>query len=465
MVWTAVCLAGMAALLPPSAFARYEPRPCKNSFSVEQEIAEGAKAKQQVFKSLPVLPDSNPVSQYIQRLGGNLIEHAPGYHWPYEFHVVNEADINAFALPGGPVFLNLGSIQAAETEAQLAGVLAHEISHVVQRHSTCNESRQRTSRILAGLGELAAGVLVPGVGGALAQQGIGAVAGIGFLHMSRESEREADLMGADILYDAGYDPRGLPQFFEVIQGKYGKGGAQWLSDHPNPGNRTGYVNDEIDTLPRKAHYLRTSDEFTRIKKQVAGMHAYTAKEIESGVWKREGATQPVATAVNQPVSFAPSGNWKQLDTPRYRLSYPENWDVRNGTDAVTITPEGGINARSADGDAVTYGVLVDTVPTQGTSLSDAFAQVVSNLQQQNPGLKIASGFQDVEVNKAAGKSVELIGTSARTQGGEPLPEHDWLVAVARPDGQLNTLVFVAPGNDAATLRPAFERMLRSFEVK
>ncbi len=86
----------------------------------------------------------------------------------------------------------------------------------------------------------------------MAQQGIGAVAGIGFLHMSRESEREADLMGADILYDAGYDPRGLPQFFEVIQGKYGKGGAQWLSDHPNPGNRTGYVNDEIDTLPHKA---------------------------------------------------------------------------------------------------------------------------------------------------------------------------------------------------------------------
>ena len=105
-------------------------------------------------------------------------------------------------------------------------------------------------------------------------------AGLSFLKMSRESEKQADLMGTDILYDAGYDPRALPQFFEVIQGKYGEGGSQFLSDHPNPGNRVGYVNDEIDTLPPRAHYVKTSPEFARIKQIVAGMHPYTASRSQ-----------------------------------------------------------------------------------------------------------------------------------------------------------------------------------------
>ena len=89
-----------------------------------------------ITRQLPVLPDSDPVSQYVQRLGAKLGEHAPGYKWPYNFHVVNVKDINAFALPGGPVFVNLGTVQAADNEAQLAGVMAHELSHVVQRHGT-----------------------------------------------------------------------------------------------------------------------------------------------------------------------------------------------------------------------------------------------------------------------------------------------------------------------------------------
>jgi beta-barrel assembly-enhancing protease len=456
----------LVALRASPAWARYEPGPCKNSFSIEQEIAAGGKAKAQVYKSLPVLPDSGPVTEYVQQLGADLVEYAPGYRWPYEFHVVNEADINAFALPGGPIFVNLGTIQAAETESQLAGVLAHEISHVVQRHATCNETKQRTSRILAGIGELAAGVLVPGAVGAVAQQGIGAAAGIGFLHMSRASERQADLMGADIMYDAGYDPRGLPQFFEVTASKYGKGGAQWLSDHPNPGNRTGYVNDEIDTLPRKASYLKTSEDFLRLKKQVSTMHAYSAKEVASGVWKRQQPSQPVAEGVQQSVAFTASNTLKQLETAQYKLSYPDDWKVRGGAESVTITPEGGIDTLSADGDAVTCGVLIDSFqPPSGASLNDGFDQIVRDLRQQNPGLRQVGSVTDLQVGQARGRSVDLTGVSAREHGGQPAPEHDWLVAVLRPDGTLNTLVFVAPGNDAVRLRPAFERILQSFQAK
>ncbi|HEY6374129.1 MAG TPA: M48 family metalloprotease, partial [Edaphobacter sp.] len=257
---------GLVAGTSVQAWARFQPQSCKNSFTEQQEITEGGKVAAEVFKQMPVLPDSSPVSLYVRQLGAKLVAVAPGYKWPYNFHVVASEEINAFALPGGAMFVNLGTIQAAETEAQLAGVMAHEISHVVMRHSTCNLTKQQTIGTWAGLGQLAATIaLGTGALGSVANQGIGMATGFGFLKMSRDYEKQADLLGAGILYDAGYDPRGLPQFFETIQAKYGSGGAQFFSDHPNPGNRTQYVNAEIATLPTRANATVTSTEFTKIR--------------------------------------------------------------------------------------------------------------------------------------------------------------------------------------------------------
>ena len=149
-------LMGMCA----PAWARFQPASCKNSFSEQVEITEGGKVAAQVYQQMPVLPDSAPVSQYVRQLGARLVSYAPGYKWPYNFHVVASEDINAFALPGGSIFVNLGTIQAAETEAQLAGVMAHEISHVVMRHSTCNITKQQTYGTFAGLGQLGAAILL-----------------------------------------------------------------------------------------------------------------------------------------------------------------------------------------------------------------------------------------------------------------------------------------------------------------
>src|SRR4051794_24501244 len=129
----------------PRASARVELQPCKNSISPQQQIELGQKAVQQVYQQMPVLPDSDPVTQYVQGLGQKLVAQAPGYHWPYNFHVANVADINAFALPGGSIFVNLGTIQAASNEAQLAAVMAHELSHVVLQHSICNYEKEKRS--------------------------------------------------------------------------------------------------------------------------------------------------------------------------------------------------------------------------------------------------------------------------------------------------------------------------------
>jgi beta-barrel assembly-enhancing protease len=277
-----VCVLGT---LP--GMARVTLQPCKNNVPPEQQIAIGNKAAAQVYQQMPVLPDSDPVTQYIQALGQKLVAHAPGYHWPYNFHVVNVDEINAFALPGGPIFVNLGTIKAADTEAQLAGVMAHEISHVVLQHSVCNLVKQQRVGILAGIGQIASGVLLGGAAGAIAQQGIGLTAGLGFLRMSRDAEKQADLEGVGILYDSGYDPRGMPQFFETLQAKYGQGSSQFLSDHPNPGNRTEYISLEIETLGPHDHFTVNTPEFKQIHKLVDSMHIYTQKEVASGVWKRK----------------------------------------------------------------------------------------------------------------------------------------------------------------------------------
>lgn len=468
-------LATVFFLSGPLAEARFEPHPCRNAFSPEQEIKEGQKAKAEVYKTMPVLPDSNPVSQYVQRLGAKLVQYAPGDKWPYEFHVVNQADINAFALPGGPVFVNLGTVQAAETEAQLAGVMAHEISHVAQRHSTCNLTKQQTPSLLAGLGQMAAGILLPGSAGALAQTGIGALAGFSFLRMSRESEKQADLMGTDILYDAGYDPRAMPQFFEVIEGKYGNGGAQFLSDHPNPGNRVDYVQDEIDSLPPKAHFVKTTAEFTEIHKTAEKMHAYSAQEIQSGAWKREASAPsgssgagPAANSANTPIAFQPNGQWKTVETAQYSMVYPANWQVASSADSssATIAPPGGVVEGNNQSSSVAYGVVADVFsPKDSSGFEDGFKKLLATVISQNPGLQTSREPEDILVNQRTAKDVELVGPSALRSNGKPIDEKDWLVAVQRSDGGISCIVFISPQKDAKQLQPTFVRMLESFKEK
>jgi predicted Zn-dependent protease len=133
-----LCLGCATHNIVQAPTGRIEVQPAAfNQYSPEQDIEIGRQATAEVNRQMPVLPDSNPVSKYVQQLGQQLAAHAPGQvKWPFSFHVVNIKEINAFALPGGPIYIHVGTIQAADDEGQLAGVMAHEISHVVLRHST-----------------------------------------------------------------------------------------------------------------------------------------------------------------------------------------------------------------------------------------------------------------------------------------------------------------------------------------
>src|SRR5262249_19940898 len=202
----ATIIRAMALLLiftqvsPQLLQARVEPTHGFNMFSTQEEIQAGKQAAEQVSRQMPVLPESDPLSRYVERLGNELASHAPGESWPYTFHVVNQNEINAFALPGGPVFVNLGTIRAAEHQAQRGGVREHEGSDVGERDGARNASKQTAGqRPLAVLG----GVLGGGARADAAQMGLTFGVGSYPLNNSRQSESEADLRGADIRYDTG----------------------------------------------------------------------------------------------------------------------------------------------------------------------------------------------------------------------------------------------------------------------
>jgi len=151
--------AALILCLELPAFARVKPSSGFDMFSAQEEVQAGQQAAAEANKQLPLLPDSDPVVQYVQQLGARLASHAPGEKWPYQFHVVNQKEINAFALPGGPIYVNLGTIQAADNESELAGVMAHEISHVVQRHGTRAATKQMAAQVpLAILGGMSSGM-------------------------------------------------------------------------------------------------------------------------------------------------------------------------------------------------------------------------------------------------------------------------------------------------------------------
>ena len=483
--WTmAIGLVG--ASLP--AWARFQvPPPCKNAFTVEQEQTEGAKVAAEVFKQMPVLPDSSPISRYIQQLGAKLVAVTPGYRWPFNFHVVASEEINAFALPGGAMFVNLGTIQAAETESQLAGVMAHELSHVVLRHSTCNMTKQQSIGTWAALGQLGAAIaLGNGALGSMASQGIGMATGLGFLRMSRDYEKQADLLGAGILYDAGFDPRGLPQFFETIQAKYGEGQAQIFSDHPNPGNRTQYVNQEIATFPPRANPRVTSAEFTRAREQAKKEKTYNAKEVQAGAWRQTGKYALVAGGPAQVIpSTASSGSGQAAPAGRlsraslglddrmvayqgsaFSVSYPASWqkgESKNGS--VAFVPQNG-----AGQSGIAYGAIIDgakfrTAVQDANGLTQATSAIAQQISQQNGGMQQASDLTTLTVGGQPANAVELRGRSPVSDGGSALTERDLLVTVARPDGAVSYIVFVAPEPDYEALKPLFSSMIQSFRVR
>jgi len=427
-----------------------------NVFSAEQDVELGRQNAAQVRKQLPLLPDSSPITQYVQQLGRRLVATMPQPTWPYEFHVVQQKDINAFALPGGPIFVNLGTIQAADNEAQLAGVMAHEMSHIYERHSTKQASKQAALQLPLGvLGGLLGGSAV----GQLAAAGIGFGLGSVFLKYSRDAEAQADAVGARIMYNAGYNPVEMANFFRKLEEEGGARGAQFFSDHPDPGNRVQAVEKEIAAFPAK-NFTTTNPAFAQIHQQALNTRAYSSQEIQQRARYASAGANGGAIAAD---SIRPSDNFTSFQHQAYSLTYPENWQIfGDSTSAVTIAPQAGVSSN-----AVAFGAIISGFqPEQGDSIDAATRELIDSLRRSNPELRAVGNAQETRVNGVTGCSLDLIGRSPlQDASGQPVREHDWLVTLPRSDGMVLFAVFIAPDKDFSALHPTFERMLRSLQMR
>ena len=454
------------------------PDPGKASLDKQKQEQLGQQAVAEVYKQMPVLPDSSPVTQYVQQLGHKLQSVIPADHsWPYQFHVIQASDINAFALPGGPIFVNVGTITAADNESELAGVLAHEMSHVYMQHSAKQAPKAEAAQIIAGL---AGAVLGNSVAGSLTRLGIQFGAGTMLMKYSRKDEAQADAVGAIIMYKSGYNPKAMADFFTKLEQKYGNGGPQFLSDHPNPGNREQAIQREIAGWPAK-NYTSGTGQFAQAKSEAAGVKAYTAQQIDQGakqgVWAQQNQrNRAVPSSVQQApgtggnggnaadisnVSFQqvqPSNNFTQFQQGPLTINYPDNWRAASDQQGgALIAPNAGVSQQG-----IAYGVMIGSGPNG--SLDQATQQVLQSIQKDNPGAQVSGSPTNINVNGVQGRSVYLRGQSPIQQNGQPVAERDWLVTVPNGQGGVMYLVFVAPENDFNKLHPTFQKMLDSLQL-
>ena len=233
--------------------------------SREKEIQIGAQLSAQIEQQAKMVEDPK-INEYINRVGQNLVLHSDA-KLPFTIKVIDSDEVNAFALPGGYFFLNKGLIIAADNEAELAGVMAHEIAHVTARHAMENSGKGQ----LLNYGLLAGVIFTGGIGGAILQNTAGLGQALAFFKFSRGAEREADQLGVQYLYAAGYDPQGMATMFEKLASKNKKKPGTFsklFSSHPQSLDRRDASLELVARFPEKQEYIISTSEFQRIKEKL-----------------------------------------------------------------------------------------------------------------------------------------------------------------------------------------------------
>jgi hypothetical protein len=426
-----------------------------NLFSPEQDVEIGRQSAAEVARQLP-LADDTPAAAYLREIGGRLAAAAPGEKYPYEFHLANVREVNAFALPGGIVFVNRGTLETVKDEGELAGVMAHEISHVALRHGTSQMSKAYIAqtglgilqRILGGgrQGETSIGDVVAAVGGL----GLNTL----FLKFGRTAESQADLTGAEIMGKDGYDPVEMAHFFEALEAKGGPRPPEFLSDHPDPGDRARAierVRSSIQVAPRPAG---GDEAFARMKASLKGLPPAAAmRAAEVGPPNGGGGgTRPEPPTDEMETFSAPTG--------AYEISYPANWDALSDRgDQSAFSPHGGYG-KLGDDLVFTHGVMAGVVDAGSADLNAATRAFVEAQLRANPDFQVAGDAQAVTVGGRPGLGTPLAGPSPVTGRLEV----DVVYTTMLSDGRMFYVITVAPRDEADAYRPAFERVMGSVRI-
>jgi Zn-dependent protease with chaperone function len=426
-------------------------KPGWNLFSPQQDIQIGQQQARQAEQQLPMLNNAR-VDDYLNQLGQRLASHGPYNIYSFHFKCVNDRQINAFALPGGYVFINRGVIEAADDEAQLAAVMSHEISHVLLRHGTNQASKAYAAEVpLALLG----GMMGNSLGGLLAQVGANFAVSSVFLKYSRTDETQADVLGTQILHDSGYDPRAMAQFFEKIEAMNKNQPIQFFSDHPSPENRIGRVDEEIDNLGGPPPNAKTdSPQFEEIKRLVKSLPPPPKSGSRGSNAQPQNA--PQASPGTRPE--LPANQFQSFSNSDVRLKYPQNWQAYGSGTGATLAPQGGIVSDSSGNGVLAYGMIISVFePANGSgeSLEQATSELINQLRGSNPHMSVKSASSGPQIDGHTSRSTMLSNVSP-----SGAPETDWLVTVMRPDG-LHYFASVAPQHDYADYEHSFRAILGS----
>lgn len=458
----------MALLLfamPLTALGQTRVEMPKNKYNVQDDIKLGQDAARQVEQQMPIMRD-NYIDDYVESVGQRLVAaipeefRQPGFR--YSFDVVDARDINAFALPGGPMFVNRGMIEAARTEGEMAGVMAHEISHVALRHATAQATETQKFQIGSVLGQIA-GAVIGGVPGAIIGAGSQIGFGAGALKYSRKYETQADILGAQIMARAGYDPRDLANMFRTIQQQGGgSGGPEWLSSHPNPGNRYERINQEAALLRVNPNSGRQDTAaFRSVQQRLRGFpRARTMEEIA-----RSGQRYPSQGDNRYPqqndtyargarVSY-PSTSYRNASNNLFQVAVPSNWRELGGEgNTVTYAPEGAYGSQG-----ITHGVMFGMDRPQRNNLQQATQEYLSGLLQVNTYLR-QSGSRRTTVDGRAAIATTLVGRSPVTGQSETVT----IVTTLLRSGDLFYMAAVAPRNEQANYQQSFNNILRTLRI-
>jgi hypothetical protein len=436
--------------------------PPDNKYSPAQDVELGRQAAAEARQQLPILHD-DAVSSYTEDIGRRLVaaippnlQH-PEFH--YTFEVVNVREINAFALPGGPMFVNRGMIEAAHTEGEIAGVMAHELSHVVLRHGTAQASKATKYEV----GQVAGAVLGAIIGGGLGRvisEGTQFGLGAAFLRFSREYEQQADLEGAQIMARAGYDPRDMANMFKTIEKQGGPGGPQWLSDHPNPGNRVEYITREAQAL-RVENPVRDTRAFQQVQAHLHELPpAPTTEQATRNAGRRPtgapGRDTPPRGGVEPPSTSFRTYNEGNV----FRVSVPANWrELAGGTNTVTFAPEGAYGR--ANGQSVfTHGVEFGIGRNEAHDLQTATQELIESLHAGNPNLSGSTRLERTTLGDRRGLRTLLTNQSEATGQSETIQ----VVTAQTRDGNLFYAIGVAPSDAFGSYRNVFDRIVGSVQL-
>ncbi|HVR95667.1 MAG TPA: M48 family metallopeptidase [Thermoanaerobaculia bacterium] len=471
-----------------TASAQTRIKPGFNIFSVDQDKEIGQKSAVEAEKQLPILTDRS-INAFVAGVGMRLASVAPGAQYPWQFKVVNASDINAFALPGGYLYFNRGLIEAAKSEGQLAGVMAHEIAHVALRHGTNQASKAYLSQM--GLGVMAG---LTGKNGGSTGRTLNAVGGFGlnalFLKFSRTDEEQADVVGAQIMARAGYDPQDMVDFFEMLRSTatHDPGRVeQFFSTHPAPKDRAARIRNEMQSLNIKT--TPTVGGFKQAKSELQGMPPAQSSQqiVQAGTpAPTTGGLSTGGGRVAEVNIDRPSTTFRSFGQRSgfFKVDYPENWSVYEPASGygATLAPEGGYVDNGQEERDLVYGVIInhydpidrDTpaayrsgfindsgTPVSRTTLAEATNDLIAQILRSNPNLKVTPNSERSDkVSGAPALSLVMSGRSAVTEQEERVT----LFTRELADDDVIYALFIAPGQDYGELSKTFDRMIASLQV-